>query len=168
MKNSCIFSLCVISFCLFLGCTDDEEEVGGTVVGSWEEFVQAVPPYIPNDLVINLDVADTDSTFRFKVQEFNDDTLYWHTGKWDIHHTGGPRDSIFLYGQIGSVIDTTADALVSLPDSLALRTFAIDTAGSTGDCWIINIKNLEDILTFFIDQQTIDKLAVIDFYMERK
>jgi len=172
MKKLSIISLSiVISICFFFGCTDEGEEELGSVVGVWEYLLPAIPTLIPDTLLITIDIEDIDSTFYFELRETHGDTLYWQSGKWDIHTTGGPRDSVFLYGQTGEVIDTSAypDTLKSLEDSLAQKTFAIDTAASTGDYWVIKIKNLEDILVNFISQQTIDNLAnSFDFWFTRK
>lgn len=162
--------LCCLFFCKDKGPTPDDTS-GKTVVGTWRYVLPAVPNLIPDTLVITIDIEENDSTFYFELRELNDDTLYWQTGTWDIHTTGGTRDSIFLYGQVGEVIDTSADpdTLTPLPDSLANKTFAIDTTGTSGDYWIIKIKNLEDILVFFISQQIIDMLAnSFEIWMERQ
>jgi len=172
MKKAGIFSLfIIISLCLFLGCTDEGEEELGSVVGVWEYTIPTIPTITSDTLLITIDIEDVDSTFYLEIREIHDDTLYWQSGTWDIHHTGGARDSVFLYGQIGEVIDTTADpdTLKVLEDSLAQKTLAIDTAASTGDLWVIKIKNLEDILVNFISQQTINMFAnTFDLRFTRK
>ena len=171
MKKLSIISLSiVITICFFSGCTDEEKGASGNVVGTWEEFIPKAPPLLPNDLVITIIVHDLDSSFLFQVEEQNDDTLYRHSGTWDLLNHGENRDTLYLYGIEGSILDTTGDedTLKPLDDTLAQKTIILDTTGSTGDVWIIHLKDLRPFMESLLDPQTLDLLTAIDLYMERQ
>ena len=56
-----------------------------TVIGTWEEEVISYPPFIPEDLLISIAIANTDSTFLFEIQEKDSGKhLYIHSGSWEI------------------------------------------------------------------------------------
>ncbi len=173
MKKAGIFSLCIlINLCFFSGCSDEETEASGNIVGTWEEFIPntAEKPPLPNDLVITISIHDLDSSFIFQVEEKDDDTLYRHSGTWDLLTRGRGGDVLYLYGVEGYMLDTSAnpDTLQPLHDTLANKTLIVDTTGSTGDLWIVHLKDLRPFMESLLDGQTLNMLKSIDLYMERQ
>jgi hypothetical protein len=64
---------------------DRQSPVGGaTVVGVWEVEVPSIP-IIPEALLVNIVIEDTDSTFLFEILEKDSaKRLYTHNGSWEL------------------------------------------------------------------------------------
>jgi len=177
MNKYLFIPLCIIALsCCFVLCTDDDDDTGDTgktVVGTWEEIINATPPFIPYDLLIQIIIKDTDSTFFLSVIEqdaINNDTLYKHTGTWEIGNSRA--DSLILYGEECFILDTTAnpDTLMPLPDTVCQDIIKLDTNGTTSDNdeWVIKMASLAPFMEAFLPPQIIQLIANMDLYMERK
>ena len=178
MNKYLFISLCIIALsCCFIICTNDDDDdtgtSGKTVVGTWEEIIPSTPPFIPYDLLVQIIIEDTDSTFFLSVIEqdaVTNDTLYKHIGTWEI---GNSRtDSLILYGEECFVLDTTAnpDTLMPLPDSVCQEIIKLDTNGTTSnsDIWVIKMASLAPYLEALLPPEVLQLIANMELQMERK
>ena len=178
MNNKIFFLVSFIALVSgFIVCDNNDpdtgEDTGKSVVGYWEEIIPATAPYIPDTLEIHLVIKDSDSSFFLTVIErapVNSDTLYKHSGSWRINNNDVPEDSLYLYGEECSIIDTTADpdTLKSLHDTICTDTVVLDTTGSSSDKWVIKMKSLTPFLEAFLSPDLIPMLSLMDLYMDRK
>ncbi len=167
-----IFAILIIgTFCW--NPSDEGEENTKTIVGTWEEIIPAFPPIIPKSLIVRIAFNNlpTDSSFLLEVlEEETTKHLFIQNGVWSIVNNTFPKDSVYLYGDECSILDTTADpdTITSLPDSVCGQTIFIDTTGSTTNQWTIKMSALAPFMAVFLSSDIINNLSTMEFFMERK
>jgi hypothetical protein len=75
---------------------------------------------------------------------------------------------LYLYGEECSILDSITDTLAPLPDSICGDTVIVDTSGSTGDLWKVELAELAPFMESFLDSSVLVFLSSMELQLERQ
>ncbi|MBD3395427.1 MAG: hypothetical protein GF418_07350 [Chitinivibrionales bacterium] len=116
------------------------------IVGLWQLRIRPIPGVTTDTLQIDFDI-DADSTYFLTIIDVPSKTLFSHEGAWAVNDT-----DIILTGTECAALDTSADTLAPLPDSVCSMPMAVPMLLDTTDTpweWIIQASTLGPALDAF-------------------